>query len=183
MKKKSHHTFISIIRRYQVLRKNNPDKHVEHCSSQSELWKAIEQAALSRDANGKRHPHQYRLKKVDLELFANNLIAIEHKISASTTFNALHELVESASCDGIGSLTIYDTTHRIGAHPTLNLKPNLIYLHAGTKTGARNLLKRKITERFLNLEDLPTGLIAHGLTASELEDILCIYKEEMKTAR
>ena len=51
----------------------------------------------------------------------------------------MHDIVSDVAADfhGIGSLTVYDTATRIGAF--LKLEPDRVYLHAGTRDGARAL--------------------------------------------
>ena len=39
--------------------------------------------------------------------------------------------------DELGELTVYDVAHRIGAY--LQLEPDVVYLHRGTRIGARYL--------------------------------------------
>jgi len=80
---------------------------------------------------------------------------------------------------GVGELTIYDTANRIGAH--LGLKPEHIYLHAGTKKGAEKLLGHRIKAKHINAHDLPPAFQNKALSNAALEDILCIYKDQFDT--
>jgi hypothetical protein len=79
------------------------------------------------------------------------------------------------SVKGIGALTVYDIAHRIGAY--FKKAPERVYLHAGVRTGAQvfgiggdsfdpNLLPKPFSR----------------LAASEIEDCLCIYKDELRGA-
>lgn len=78
---------------------------------------------------------------------------------------------------GIGELTVYDTALRIGAK--LGLLPKKVYLHAGTRAGARALgLNWKATS--LAVRELPSELLT--LTPHEIEDCLCIFKDKLKRA-
>jgi len=78
---------------------------------------------------------------------------------------------------GTGPLYRYDTAFRIGAH--LNLFPTLVYLHAGTRNGARALgLPGKDA---LELSDIPIE-IRHR-EPHEIEDILCIYEDAFRGGR
>jgi hypothetical protein len=68
---------------------------------------------------------------------------------------------------------VYDIAHRIGAY--LGKPPALVYLHRGTKKGAANLGFRGET---LDPAMLPSPF--SRLTPSEIEDCLCIYKDELR---
>src|SRR5271156_1765197 len=78
---------------------------------------AIRRAALCELPSGKRHPHQRRIPKALLELAEDRLQAIGRKLAKAADFSALHRLVEGkiGNIKGIGALTVYDITHRIGA--------------------------------------------------------------------
>ena len=76
---------------------------------------------------------------------------------------------------GIGPLTIYDTACRIGAY--LAVEPSKIYLHAGTRSGA-SALGLDSDNSTLSITDLPKAF--QCLKASEIEDCLCIYKEDLQ---
>lgn len=67
---------------------------------------------------------------------------------------------------------VYDTALRIGAK--LGLEPERVYLHAGTRVGARALGLDWRAPSILS-QDLPSQL--RLLPAWQVEDLLCIYKE------
>jgi hypothetical protein len=96
---------------------------------------------------------------------------------ACSSFHELLQMVDDAirSIRGIGELAVYDTAHRIGAY--LRLEPPKVYLHAGTRIGARALGLGKGTNK-LEIDELPAAF--HRLTAGEIEDCLCIYKDDLK---
>lgn len=60
-------------------------------------------------------------------------------IARAESSEALHALVarQLREVAGIGELYVYDTAFRIGAY--LRLPPTRVYLHAGTRDGARAL--------------------------------------------
>lgn len=143
-------------------------------AAQPTLRDAIRFAALARIPGGKKSQHQWRLKNSDLGLAEHALLAIEHEIARSPTFDQLYELI----CCAIGhiwkapELYGYDTALRIGAR--LHLKPDKVYLHRGTRVGARRLgLASK--GRTLDISRLPQDI--RKLSATELEDFLCIFKD------
>jgi len=77
---------------------------------------------------------------------------------------------------GIGELYVYDTTLRLGGH--LRLVPREVYLHAGTRRGARALGLDHRSDS-VSPNQLPTVL--RRLRPHEVEDLLCIYKDWLRT--
>jgi hypothetical protein len=135
---------------------------------------AIEYAALYKLADGHRHPHSYRRQLQALEEAHRRLRAIPEEMQKCSSFESLHTLIEQKirGIPDIGPLTVYDVATRIGAH--LHLEPEKVYLHSGTRKGARALglgMRRKTLE----LSELPVEF--RRLTASEIEDCLCLYKD------
>jgi hypothetical protein len=72
---------------------------------------------------------------------------------------------------GIGDLTVYDTAIRIAAHR--GLSPRRVYLHAGTRDGARALGVPRDRAWVMPRE-------LRRLRPMEIEDCLCIYKAELR---
>jgi hypothetical protein len=138
---------------------------------QRSLRDAIREAALCRMADGKRHPHQRRIPGYVLAKAEQALQRRAVRLAEAGSFDDLHtEVFAAIGCiRGIGDLAIYDIAHRIGAY--LKLEPALVYLHAGTRDGARVL---GLSGKSVSPGQLPTEL--QVLTAAELEDCLCIYK-------
>jgi hypothetical protein len=135
---------------------------------------AIRRAALSEWRNGKRHPHQRRIPSAVLGRAEERLQAVRSGLAKAADFEALHRLVEEAigRIKGIGELAVYDIAHRIGAH--FGKAPRLVYLHAGTRTGARAL---NIRGDSFDPAILPGAF--SRLSPAEIEDFLCIYKDEL----
>lgn len=75
---------------------------------------------------------------------------------------------------GSDELYVYDTTLRIGAK--LGLLPKKVYLHAGTRVGAK-ALGFDGNARTLEISVLPKEL--RQLEPHEIEDALCIFKSEL----
>jgi hypothetical protein len=86
----------------------------------------------------------------------------------------LHEEIAHAigPIPKIGDLTVYDIAHRIGTY--LGKSPRLVYLHRGTARGARHL---GFTGATLDPTLLPPAF--SRLSPEEIEDCLCIYKDEL----
>jgi len=135
---------------------------------------AIRRAALSEFPDGKRHPHQCLIPQKLLELAEERLQAAARRLASARDFDTLHELVEReiGSVRGIGKLMVYDIAQRIGAH--LGKSPKLVYLHRGTREGAAVL---GFLGNTLDPAKLPTAF--SQLTPAEIEDCLCIYKDEL----
>ena len=132
-----------------------------------------------------KHPHQYRLSATDLKKVANALAKQSRRVRICKSFSELHDLIESVArelkADGrirsFGRLAIYDTSVRIGAF--LGRLPEEVYLHAGTREGARVLLGDRCTRR----KALPLThfhkLLRTKLKPYEIEDFLCIFRDEL----
>ena len=138
-------------------------------------WHAvIEQAGMAMNEHGKRFPHQYRLKKVALKAATRRLHRADLK--SCKDFDSLFGEVENAvaSIKGIGPLYVYDTACRIGE--SLRLRPKRVYLHAGTRSGARAIgLGRGCA--VVEMDELPKAM--RSLTPSQVEDFLCICKDDL----
>ncbi|WP_425067205.1 hypothetical protein [Reyranella sp.] len=142
---------------------------------QPSLSEAIRLAALSRTAHGKRHAHQRRIPGHVLEAAEQSLQGISASLGEARSFDEVHHQITNqiGSLRGIGELAIYDFSHRIGAF--LKLAPDLVYLHAGTRVGARAL---NLTGDVIPKSAIPSAF--HFLSAAEIEDCLCIYKSLLK---
>ena len=101
------------------------------------LADAVRVAAGCVWSNGKRHPHQYRIPAASLQEAVRRLQRVD--LAAVETFDELHDVINAAirAIDMIGPLTVYDIAHRLGAF--LGLEPMRVYLHRGTRAGARVL--------------------------------------------
>jgi hypothetical protein len=131
----------------------------------------IADAARSIRPDGSKHPHQWRVPRAVLDDACDHLLPLQGAIVAARDFDDLHQAVERAilPIHGVGDLLVYDVATRIGAF--LGLKPDVVYLHRGTRDGARSLGHRG---RTVAVSALPRAF--HRLTAAEIEDCLCLYK-------
>lgn len=144
---------------------------VHFMRERASLDEALDYAALCRTERSKRHPHQARIPGPILEDCRGRLAAAD--LRSAKSFEELHAIVQQAigGIKGIGVLTVYDISHRLGAY--LGLEPDLVYLHRGTRDGARALgLGGKNT---LDPSELPAPF--SRLKPYEIEDCLCIYKD------
>jgi hypothetical protein len=104
-----------------------------------------------------------------------NLLDKSDATRKARDFEALFRLVDAGvkPIPGIGELYVYDTSLRIGAK--LNL---LVYRHAGTRLGARALVLDG-SAATLRVSALPREF--RSLEPHEVEDVLSIFKDELKT--
>jgi len=167
----------SNILEYKNKRKGNcsVDNVVKYVLKQKNIEEAINTAVISRDENDNLHPHQYRIYNYVYENFIQNLLFVKDKINNSKNFDELIRIIEKYKPSGAGELFCYDVALRIGHY--LKLLPDRIYIHAGTRIGLQNLLKRKIYEKQIKKEILPEPFRSSDLTPGQLEDFFCIFKD------
>ena len=171
----------AIIRLYKGKHYRSHESEMACFTRQPTLRAAIEYAATStRDTDGKRFSHKRRAPRAALQLAKRELIQHESKIAACHTFEELMELIKGAvsSIYGLGELYIYDTALRIGSK--LGIQPNRVYLHRGTRDGAKRL-GYSVNRPYIEMHELPSALKA--LSAAEVEDILCIFKDHLGSAQ
>jgi hypothetical protein len=135
----------------------------------------IRKAGLCELPSAKRHPHQRQIPGALLEEVEAQLQPIGRKLAKAPNFADLHRLIdeEIGGIDGIGALTAYDIAHRIGAY--FKKAPERVYLPAGTRIGARVF---GIRGDSFDPKLLPEAF--SRLAPSEIEDCLCIYKDELR---
>ena len=171
--------FDQIVRIY--IRKIRPraQAEIDWFANQRTLSDAIEKAGIAENSKGKRYSHQRRLKKSSLKRALRALQEASDEIARARSFDELFELIGTAvrPIPGIGELYVYDTSLRIGAR--LNLFPERVYLHAGARAGARALgLNHRA--HALSVSVLPKEF--RVLEPHEIEDVLCIFKKELRAA-
>jgi hypothetical protein len=169
-------SWAAIIRRYKARHYPNHEAEMSWFRNQPTLHDAIFVAASAQDDRGKRYDHQRRLRRSALNASTSALLRVEQAIGKyrGRTFDELFALVEKTLGNilGAGELYLYDTALRIGSW--LNLEPEKVYLHRGTRVGAMKLgVSGK--RRFVEKSELPEPLRCLG--AGEIEDILCIYAD------
>src|SRR5262249_52591920 len=141
---------------------------------------AIHHAAFATNDRNKRFGHQCRITRAALAKSAALIRAASTKLRACASFEELHDFLKAmvGTVAGIGELYVYDTALRLGAY--LGHTPTRVYLHAGTRSGAR-ALGLDVSRHAIPLDEFPSAL--RSLSASELEDFLCIYKARLCKAR
>lgn len=139
-----------------------------------DLATAIARACASKNADGKLGSHQRRVGHAVLANTLQPLLSRIPEIRACDDFDELHRVVEDSILliRRVGQLTIYDIAQRIGWY--LGLSPEHVFLHAGVREGARALGFDASVSR-LERSQFPIEL--QRLSAAELEDVLCLYKD------
>jgi hypothetical protein len=167
-------TFDEIVTDYIREYRDHARKELRVFEIQRSPSEAIRKAALCELPSGKRHPHQRRIPRALLEQVEGRLQGIGRKLARATNFDDIHQVVEDevGGLKGIGALTVYDIAQRIGAH--FRKLPQRVYLHAGTRTGAQTF---GISGDSFDPKVLPMAF--SRLAASEIEDCLCIYKDDL----
>lgn len=158
------------------------------CCDDDEFYKclpsledAIRNAALALTANGAISSHQRQwVDRESMQKASEVLLTYVGRIEDCKDFDGLLELIEKIlrGVVGLGDLYCYDTSRRIGAF--LGLFPKRVYLHRGTKDGAK-ALGLDHTKRYLNMVNLPIEL--RILEPKQIEDFLCRYKDRLKSIR
>lgn len=176
-------TFEAIIRSYRADAERRDAEHKWWADPAQTLREAVRRSALSEVPGRRRlvrHGHQCRIPGSVLAEAASVLTDFEAQIAACTTFDELHDLV-TVACRGVpgtGELFKYDAAHRIGLYRGIH--PTKIYLHQGTRDGARALGIKVAGRKYIDVAQLPAPL--RVLSAAEAEDVLCIYKSSFGTA-
>lgn len=153
---------------------------LEWFRSQPSLKTAIDYAGLAISRHGKRYRHQTRIRRLSLRRAHSALSENARRLVRSGSFEHLFSLIESLMepIKGVGELYVYDTALRIGAK--LHLAPTSVYLHAGTRVGAR-ALGFDGKRRTISMSEVPREL--RRLRPHEIEDVLCIFKDRFAKAK
>jgi hypothetical protein len=169
--------FDRIVHDYRENHEQDANRLLDYYSSLSSYQEAAEVIGLAELPSGKRHPHQRRLKSEVLQEVHKALLDAESRMGSCSSFEELFDTVRETIGEiwGVGELMVYDTANRLGAY--FGLEPEAVYLHRGTREGAETIgidSDRKKVE----VSELPEPL--QNLRPHELEDCLCIYKDELR---
>jgi hypothetical protein len=169
-----------LVKSYLAWRKCVPCEDAYSSLPPRTLRKTISRAAWAKRDDDKRHCHQRRAPKESLCAAEKALLKEEADLLAARDFAALHDLVKASVGDirKLGELYIYDTALRIGR--TLGKSPEEVYLHRGTRVGAR-ALKLDCSKVSLRKNQLPPEL--RGVAPEVVEDFLCVCKKPLRRVR
>ena len=143
-------------------------------SQANSLDEAIDIALGLRD-NDRIPSHQCRVGRVALSRAGRLLKQRFRSLRKARNFEELHSILAriAAEVPRFGKLATYDIAHRLGIY--FGMKPELVYLHAGTKEGASAI---GIFGSAVDLKKFPKPL--QIMSATQLEDFLCICKSALQ---
>ena len=168
-------TLADIVAAY--IRCNRPEleKDLAYYKDSGTWARAVELAARAERHNGKMHSHQCRTGREKMAKVKEPLLELGRRKFGD--FEVLHDAVCKTlhGIPNISVLAVYDTALRLAAFR--GILPRRVYLHAGTLMGARKL-RLNLKSKTLDMSELPPDL--RKLSAYEVEDCLCIYKDAFK---
>jgi hypothetical protein len=164
-----------LVRRFLSKRGSAIDESVALVKRQPTLRAAVVTAVLACHPDMKKHSHQFRIPMSRMRATLRSVLKHTKEIAAAKNFDQLHEIVRRCRTFGYGELAVYDAAHRIGAYRRIT--PTIIYLHRGTRDGARSL-GLDVSSGVARMHELPRAL--RRLTAAQAEDFLCMYKRALK---
>lgn len=123
------------------------------------------------------HGHQRRCGRAALKSVQDALEEAQKSIRQVGSFDELIRLVRVLTRDvpRIGELAAYDISERLGWF--LQLEPEVVYLHSGTRDGARKIC-RAWKGATLEKAQLPASF--QTLSCSEIETLLCVHKSDLE---
>lgn len=172
-------SFEDVARDYLETRALNVESEMAWFASASLTLTATIERACTSVINGALHSHQQRPFGIWPQApkgAATALKSLESKIAAAHDFAELHTIICTALAPvtGFGPVAYYDTARRIGERLRPKLMPMEVFLHAGTREGARALNLPTNRDR-LSVRELPE-VFQLLLTPAQAEDALCIYR-------
>jgi hypothetical protein len=141
---------------------------------------AVSKAALAVDENGELFIHQWHFfNHLNVPRQAE-LLLLESigEIESCRDFDSLHEIIKSKlQISFAGELYWYDTAFRIGI--SMGVYPEKVYLHAGTKKGAKTLGLYQVGKKVLEISELVKQYPEFAkMKPYQIEDFLCIKEKE-----
>ena len=169
-------TLAAIVVDYQQRYAPGADAERDYFRKFRSLRAAIHAAASATNSDGKRFAHQRRLPRRVLQQVSLELLAAAPAVRAAHTFAGLFQVIDDTlrPIHGVGELMVYDTALRLGAYR--GVAPGHVYLHAGTRVGAR-ALGLDSARQSITVSELPSQL--RRLRPDQIEDVLCIYKRDL----
>lgn len=168
-------TLSEIVAHYIRYHRRAAQSEIDFYANLQTLNDALERAGRAERPDGKRHDHQRRIGRKAIR--RAGLAIKSANLRRCASFEDLHQRLDDTlgSKRGIGELMVYDTALRIGAK--LGVSPAVVYLHRGTRDGAR-ALGLAGGRKYVDVRDLPAPFAR--LSPREIEDCLCIYKDRLR---
>jgi hypothetical protein len=150
------------------------DPVVDFCKEAKTLTICIERAVEGRRRDGKMFSKGSCVAWEAKEELARRLLARRDKVGRTKTFEQLYDIVAEASPRGIGPMSKYAVSERIGAY--LGIKPeHFLYVHAGPLKGWKRLKGKAPPEGRVPVSQLPGPFRAIELY--HVENLLCEYRD------
>ncbi len=130
--------------------------------------------------DGNKYSHQRRIPDQVLEDYRKELLPLEREVRNCRNFDDIYKLFESHQIRGIGDLAIYDVSLRVSQN--YNIYPDKVYLHAGTRRGARNagLITNRDRRNKLTPDEIARVLPwLRDVEPYLIEDFLCVYEDDI----
>ncbi|MDR1678809.1 MAG: hypothetical protein LBR81_03425 [Prevotellaceae bacterium] len=122
--------------------------------------------------------HTRDISQDKFDEFANKLLKRKNDIEQAKNFHELITIVYNEKIPGIGHVNVYDVAEIIGE--SLELYPEMVYLHAGVETGAKKYFGNKYEEVIEKKDNFIVIRKKHFLpkfkkfTCDHLESALCM---------
>jgi hypothetical protein len=153
------------------------DPVVEFCREAPNLRLAISRAVDGRRKDGKMFSKGTCVRASSKLEMTNNLLRAEEAISQHTIFDNLYDAVDRASPWGIGRMTKYAVTERIGAFLKVYPK-DYLYLHAGPLQGWKKLTGIRGNPYRVPWNTVPASL--RTIPNYHVENLLCEFRELLR---
>ena len=173
-------TYKDIVNDYNKQHKERQECDYKWYSEADNLNSAVEKAFRSEDKAGKVNHHQCRVGRRRLEKAAK---IASKKLSNNefADFKELYIFVKKVAqnVNGFGSLATYDVAIRIAKY--CKYEVNEVHFHAGTTKGAIAIGINAREGESMTVDKFPYPF--HTLSGDHLENLLCIYKDNLKILR
>lgn len=137
----------------------------------------LEQVGRGKFLDGVHLDHLKRLPMEALQRALSILIKYRKQIKSCKNFCELFELIHKEierEVYGIGEMYTYDISFYLSVN--LGFKPKYVYLHKGTKIGARKL-GLNVNRIYIAKDEFPEEF--KELEVYDIENLLCIYKNHL----
>lgn len=158
------------------------DTIIAMCGEAASLEEAVWLATDSIGRDGKMYSHQVKVRKSSRDALAEVMLR-KLRPRRLSSFHDLFLFTRDNAPWGIGELTIYDVSLRVGAY--LRLEPKRLYLHTGVREGITSLadsarVRISVKAPWLISPDVPWRF-EHYMTWDDTEDFLCTYRRVFST--
>jgi hypothetical protein len=167
---------VGLLAEFRMLHRDRIASEAENFSSWP-LEKVIEQVAKCKRVDETHHPHLHRIPRRARRAVEREMLARIDVLRAADSFERLHQALTriAAGIRGLGVVWTYDAALAIGA--LRGLRPECIYLHAGTAEDARLF---GIRGAAWPASTWPREFLGSGMSADDFESFLCGYKNRLK---